>query len=238
MRPTALALSGGPLRDRSLPISDAFHIGKESDTKDGGSVLHYWDRKRAKTLELLDFTRSNQDVTESWESTRVRGAELAGERVGYDRDKAQKTYQRYRQSVERVRGSPKIPAVSIRVRLYLDSAETGDPQEGGSGQVSERPERYRRAADYDLSTREGRDGLRAELGDVSRAIRNVGSLPAGRARSGIRTIAKAITAPLFDPGRASLQAQTINSAEDLAVIGHVTRDPRFETFRIICVKEL
>ena len=55
--------------------------------------------------------------------------------------------------------------------------------------------------------------------------------------SGVRTLGLAINTELAQRGRIDLRGKIANSAEDVADIAQVYRDPRFETLRIIYVKE-
>lgn len=55
-------------------------------------------------------------------------------------------------------------------------------------------------------------------------------------RAGIRTIADGISREFINKGYVELKGRKVNSLEELAVIGQIFRDPRFETFRIFYTK--
>jgi len=196
-----------------------------TDTPDGGSVLQFWDSKRTHTLALLDFLGRNDDVIENYEFTEVRGEEIAGKRVGYDRDKAQKTYQRFRRGVESGRGAPKIPTASGRVRDHLAPAEQQAPLD----LVEEAGPSY---ADADSDT--VRQALRDELEQAGHDVYSVGDqLPI----TGTHQLAVGITESFAEDRVADLRGRKVESAQDLAAAAHILRSPRFETLRVIYVKD-
>ena len=77
------------------------------------------------------------------------------------------------------------------------------------------------------------------LGDLDRAGANE-SATTGRldrpVTPEVRTVALSISPDLIHQGVVDLKGYRVSSAEDIATLAQVYRAPRFETFRIICVK--
>ena len=80
----------------------------------------------------------------------------------------------------------------------------------------------------DLATQAIIDLQKTETGTIS-SVR-------GKLGAGIRTVAKAFSEPLVQSGRLAFIGQEIKSARDLASIAQILRDPRFETLRIVYMK--
>lgn len=77
------------------------------------------------------------------------------------------------------------------------------------------------------------------LGNLDRAGANVSSAAGGIDRPvapEVRTVALSISPDLVHQGVVDLKGYRVSSAEDLAKLAQVYRDPRFETFRMIYVK--
>lgn len=59
----------------------------------------------------------------------------------------------------------------------------------------------------------------------------------GHSAGGIKTLALGIQRSLIQQGKIDLRGQTVQSADDLAALAQVYRDPRYETFRIFYLKD-
>jgi hypothetical protein len=106
---------------------------------------------------------------------------------------------------------------------------------------------FQRQAAYPVRPGESADDARQlalfAIGDLDRAAEGVStaggtlvSKGASRAAGGIRTLGLGFTPELIKTGRIDLRGQTVTSAEDVARLAQIYRDPRFETFRIFYVK--
>lgn len=83
------------------------------------------------------------------------------------------------------------------------------------------------------------DLAREALGDLDRATEAVSSTTGNLDRPGIpaRTIGLGISPEFIQDGVIDLTGREVRSADDLAQLAQVYRDPRFETFRIFYVKD-
>lgn len=80
----------------------------------------------------------------------------------------------------------------------------------------------------------GRAASAVEENTAPAAVRAVG----GRLDTGgVRTLGLAIRRDLIQKGRVDLRGRPVRSAEDLAALAQVYRDPRFETFRVFYIKD-
>ena len=98
---------------------------------------------------------------------------------------------------------------------------------------------FQKAAPY--KTRPGVDPQESQrlalaaLGDLDRAGSAVSST---RGAVGTpRTLGHAFSPDLIHKGKVDLKGQIVRSAEDLAKLAQIYRDPRFETFRIFYTKD-
>lgn len=138
--------------------------------------------------------------------------------IASNRDKWERAYQNY------VRSSQRRFHEESNFFDNLLAAYPGNPMA-----VAEQMNLFGRQLQTDLF----RDYLNATA--LLEAESVAGKLP--KTESGVRTLGVAIAEEMADTGRVDLRGQTVKSADDLAVLAQVYRDPRLETLRLFYVKD-